>query len=390
MTLSMARPPAPIERRLSGLRQQLCAGHEPFLPEPALPGGIVLPLWPAGSTKLNQSRTHEAEIYNQGEPAHVHPDVIKTAANIHNPSLEAHPCYDSASGAAVICVPGGGHQRIGVASGGTDFVPFFAASGIACIVLRPRLRADGYNMTTDAVLDTLQAVRIVRSNARAWGIDSQKIGLLGFSAGAELVAASALEFETFDPTGKVSARPDFVGLVYPGPTPFETLKSRKLAGPDHGEPELMGSRLNGISPLVNQEPPPVAPSIPSTVPPCFLTSAGVGDRIHALWATEYFTAMLEAGVPNTEMHIYVRHCQLPCTHACQLPCLPPEDPLGLARVYGACECSSIGHAGRWDARWRPYGARWPAVRNLAQPLHGVVHRPRLLRAKGGQSNSRRH
>ena len=48
-----------------------------------------------------------------------------------------------------------------------------------------------------------------------------------------------------------------------GPTPFETMKSRKLAGPEHDEPENMGSRLHGISPLVASQPPPVHPPIPA-------------------------------------------------------------------------------------------------------------------------------
>lgn len=166
-------------------------------------------------------------------------------------------------------------------------------------------------MTTDAVWDTQQAIRIVRSHALEWGIDPQKIGVVGFSAGAELAAAASLEYAAFDdahsaddPLARFTSRPDFTGLVYPGPTPFETMESRKLAGPDHDQPELMGSRLHGISELVADQPPPVAPAIPNDAPPSFSTSAGIGDLIHAVWATEYFDAMLKAKVPNTEIHIY--------------------------------------------------------------------------------------
>ena len=121
----------------------------------------------------------------------------------------------------------------------------------------------------DAVYDTQQAVRIVRSRAAEWRIDPNKIGVVGFSAGAELTAAAALEYDAFDAAhkgddlGSFSSRPDFVGLIYPGPTPFETMKSRKLAGPEHDEPENMGSRLHGISPLVASQPPPVHPPIPA-------------------------------------------------------------------------------------------------------------------------------
>ena len=64
------------------------------------------------------------------------------------------------------------------------------------------------------------------------------------------------------------------------------------------------ANVAGISEKVADEPDPVAPAIPDDVPPSFCASAGVGDLIHAVWATEYFTAMLHAKVPNTEMHIY--------------------------------------------------------------------------------------
>jgi acetyl esterase/lipase len=160
-------------------------------------------------------------------------------------------------------------------------VPFFEKVGVSTIVLRNRLRVDGYDPKTDAVNDAFQAIRLVRSHASEWHLDPAKIGIIGFSAGAELAAPAALFFEDFavknseatDPLAKVAARPDFVGLIYPGPTPF-----------------AKGG----------------TPAIPANVPPSFITCAGSGDRVHALWATEYFNAMLQASVPDLEMHIYGR------------------------------------------------------------------------------------
>jgi len=152
-----------------------------------------------------------------------------------------------------------------------------------------------YDMTTDAMDDTYQAIRLVRHHAAEWGLSPHKIGVMGFSAGAELAATAALTYESWDsahaetPSASgeslagSSCRPDFVALLYPGPTPF-----RKGKGP-HAKAE---------------DPEPVPPSIPLNVPPSFIASPGSGDKIHAIWATEYFSAMLEAGVPNLEMHIY--------------------------------------------------------------------------------------
>jgi endo-1,4-beta-xylanase len=251
----------------------------PFVPQPVLAGGVVLSLYPPDSPLLKRERIHEAEIYNTSLKNKS--DKTVNVINIHNPSIEVHLATDDATntGAAIIVAPGGGHKILWVGPEGADFVPLFAKHGVSTIILRNRLRVDGYEPKTDAVNDAFQAIRLVRAHAKEWKLDPAKIGIMGFSAGAELSAPTALFFEEFehknnganDPLAKVSARPDFVGVIYPGPTPF----SRDAATP-----------------------------IPRNAPPSFIASAGSDDQVHALWATDYFHAMLKAGVPNLEMHIY--------------------------------------------------------------------------------------
>jgi hypothetical protein len=251
----------------------------PFIPEPVLPGGQVLALYPPDSSRLKRDRIHEPERYNTSLKGKS--DKTVNVINIHNPTIEVHLAGDGPpnTGAAVIVAPGGGHRILWVGPEGADFVPYFRKHGVSTIILRNRLRIDGYEPTSDAVNDAFQAIRVVRAHAPEWKLDPAKIGIMGFSAGAELSAPTALFFENFerensdaaDPLGKVSARPDFVGAIYPGPTPFTREPMTK---------------------------------IPRNVPPSFIASAGSGDRVHALWATDYFTAMLKAGVPNLEMHIY--------------------------------------------------------------------------------------
>ncbi len=124
---------------------------------------------------------------------------INSIVNIHNPSIEVHRVDRSLNtGAAVILVAGGGHKTLNVASEGADFVPFFYNYGVTTIILRNRLRHDGYNPQTDAVNDVLQSIRLVRAYAREWNIDPNKIGIMGFSAGAELTASAAVSFKNFD------------------------------------------------------------------------------------------------------------------------------------------------------------------------------------------------
>jgi acetyl esterase/lipase len=249
----------------------------PYAPQPIVAGGVIVPLYPVDSPLLKQERVREAEQYNLSKSV---PGRINSIVNIHNPSIEVHT-VDGAinTGAVIILAAGGGHNTLNVGSESADVVPYFYRYGINTIILRYRLRHDGYNVQSDAVTDGLQAIRLVRAHAKEWNLDPKKIGIMGFSAGAELAAPAALFFEDFDskhsepadPLSGNSSRPDFVSLVYPGPTPFAR---------------------NGN------------PAVPSNAPPAFIICGGSGDRVHAIWADEYFAGMLKASIPNTEMHIY--------------------------------------------------------------------------------------
>lgn len=202
------------------------------------------------------------------------PGRVQSVVNVHNPSVEVHPADPlHNTGAAIIIAAGGAHQALNIGTEGADVASFLYNHGVATVLLRNRLRRDGYEPPTDGVADALQAVRVVRGVAATYGIDPQRIGLMGFSAGAELAAGAALEFPAFAAGGAPSARPDFVVLVYPGPSPF----------------------ARGAT-----------PTIPPNVPPSFVVTAGTDDQVHALWADEWVHAMLAAGVPNVEFHVYGR------------------------------------------------------------------------------------
>jgi endo-1,4-beta-xylanase len=260
-----------------GIPKPAEATGRPYAPQPILQGGTVLTLYSPDSPFLKKERIHEAEKYNLSKDV---PGRINSIVNIHNPSIEVHLVDRSLNtGSAVILAAGGGHRTLNVGSEAADFVPFFYNYGVNTVILRNRLRSDGYNAKTDAVHDAQQAIRLVRAHAREWRIDPDRIGIMGFSAGAELAAPAALFFDDFDSKNKdagdhlagMTSRPDFVGIIYPGPTPF----------------------ARGAT-----------PAIPPNVPPSFITCAGSGDRVHAIWANEYFLAMLKVGAPNLEMHIY--------------------------------------------------------------------------------------
>ena len=248
-----------------------------YAPTALLPGGVVVPLYPADSSFLLSERIHEVEEYRMANGV---PGRVNQIVNIHNPSIEFHPANPGQNtGATIILVPGGGHKTLNVAGAGTDFVPFFFNYGVNTVILRYRLRSDGYNAEVDAVHDTQQAIRLVRSMAKGWKLDPNKIGVMGFSAGGEPSGAAAVGFADFDQKNAgphdalagVTARPDFVGLIFTGPTPFTR------------DPSL---------------------EFPVNMPPVFIAGASYGDARHTQWALDYYLPMLRGEVPNIEAHFY--------------------------------------------------------------------------------------
>lgn len=345
-------PPLPAPQRVPAPGP---ATDAPYAPQAIVPGGVVVPLYPPGSPFLKADRVREAEKYNMSQTV---PGRINSIVNIHNPSIEFHPVDRGLNtGAVIILAAGGGHRTLNVGGESADFVPYFYNHGINTVILRNRLRADGYVAETDAVNDALQAIRLVRAYAKEWNLDPKKIGIMGFSAGAELAAPAAVLFEEFDkknstpgdPLAGVSSRPDFVGIIYPGPSPFARGRT--------------------------------APAIPRNAPPAWITCGGAGDRIHALWAVEYYMAMLAVGLPNVEMILYGngRH---------------PGDPLpdGSRMSGGLTDRGGIPF-GAWPLRFIDWfrdlgflakpGVETKAEKDLARYMSEPLPRPFGERGPGG-------
>jgi acetyl esterase/lipase len=275
---AQSRAPLPPLPAPQGIPAPGPAGSTAYAPQPIVPGGIIVPLYPPNSPMLKQDRVRESEKYNMSQNV---PGRITSIVNIHNPSIEIHKVESGINtGAVVILAAGGGHRTLNVGGEAAAYIPFLYNYGVNCVILRNRLRSDGYEPQTDAVNDALQAIRMVRAYAKELSFDPNKIGIMGFSAGGELSAPAAVLYDEFDkknndpadPFAGITSRPDFSVMIYTGPTPFAANRT--------------------------------APPIPKNVPPSFLATPGSGDRIHAIWTMEYFSAMLAASVPNIELHIY--------------------------------------------------------------------------------------
>lgn len=179
-------------------------------------GAQQLPLWPDGAPGSEQRRNEAEKV-----------DKVYIS-NVHAPSLTvARADVRHANGAAVIIVPGGGHRMLVFQNEGMVAAKSLNRAGVTAFVLKYRLARDpgsGYSIEGDAAADLRRAVRWVRAHAADYGVDPERLGVMGFSAGGELVSLVADNPEPApssarapDAIDKLSARPDFQILVYPGP-----------------------------------------------------------------------------------------------------------------------------------------------------------------------------
>jgi len=125
------------------------------------------------------------------------------------PNITVHRAEANvATGAAVVVCPGGGYGKLTMGSEGHDTAKWFAKRGVTGITLQYRLPSKSHNDHKAPLADAHAAIRAVRKNAKAWSIDPQRVGILGFSAGGHLASTAATHFDE-------ETRPDFAVLIYP-------------------------------------------------------------------------------------------------------------------------------------------------------------------------------
>lgn len=170
----------------------------------------VVDIWPANAP---------------GFPKRTEPEVAGDywVRNIHNPSLTIYrPARQD--GAAVIVIPGGGHKLIVWTTEGVNVAQALNRYGITAFILKYRLAQDEGSTATveDAASDVRRSIRWVRAHAQTYGVDPHRVGIMGFSAGGELVSLVAdnrpvKAAAAIDDIDRQDDRPDFQVLVFPGP-----------------------------------------------------------------------------------------------------------------------------------------------------------------------------
>jgi endo-1,4-beta-xylanase len=229
-----------------------------------------VPLWPNGAPG-SEGQAGKELIEPPAEGRN-----FTRVSNIHNPTLTVYlPKPGTANGAAIVVAPGGGHRMLAMHEG-YDIAEWLAGKGIAAFVLKYRLGREPnspYKVDVHPTQDGLRSVRLIRSRAKEWGVDPARIGMMGFSAGGEVVLRAATGFDggnasATDIVERYSSRPDFQVLVYPG---------------------ILSVPLTGIS---------------KDTPQAFLICTH-DDKSPATSIPSVYSALLKAGVP-AEMHIYSR------------------------------------------------------------------------------------
>lgn len=217
---------------------------------------------------------------------------------VTNPTLEVFlPEKEKAKGLAVVVIPGGSYGVVVYQGEGVSTARELAKNGIAAFVLKYRLPNDLImnDKKNGPLQDAQQAIKYLRENAVKWGIDPNKIGIMGFSAGGHLASTAATHFksEFIENKNKTSLRPDFQIVVYP-----VISMSDKLTHRDSRNNLLGNNPSEEIIKLFSNE-----LQVDSTTPPTYITHAADDKLVDVDNSLEYFQQLRKHNVP-VEMHIY--------------------------------------------------------------------------------------
>ena len=248
---------------------------------PPEPEHLTLPVWPGLAPGDPANPPAESNLTMAKDRLVAGRPLIRLT-NVSMPTITVFSPKIRNTGAAVVVFPGGGYRILAIDMEGTEVCSWLNSIGTTCILLKYRVPNSGpYPKSAAALQDAQRAMGLVRFHAADWGIDPNRLGVLGFSAGGHLSAALSNNYEKRlyppqDAADKLSCRPDFAVLVYPG----------RLTLPDQNF-----ALSPGIQPTAN-------------TPPTFIVQAE-DDPVHVENAIVYFMALKNAEV-SAELHVYAQ------------------------------------------------------------------------------------
>ncbi len=218
--------------------------------------------------------------------------------NISNPTIDIYPAlHGTATGTAILICPGGGYSVLAIKHEGSQIAEWLSKLGITGIVLKYRLPDSTImtNKTIGPLQDAQRAMRIIRSHAREWNINPNKIGILGFSAGGHLASTLSTHYndKVYESTDTTNAKPDFSILIYPVITMDSTIThmgSRINLLGKHPSSELVKKYSNELQ--VNKD-----------TPPAFLVCSMDDNTVPIQNSIDYALALNKNKI-SCELHIY--------------------------------------------------------------------------------------
>ena len=250
---------------------------------------LVLDVWPEGAPGAIENPE-----YREGLAT----DKPNRILRVSRPTVSVYlPKENKNTGAAVLICPGGGYRRLAVDVEGFELADWLNNSGIAGILLKYRLPSDSImtDKTVGPLQDAQEAMRLIRRKAGEWGIDPQRTGVIGFSAGGHLAATLSTRFAdpVYTPADTVSARPDFAILAYPVISMDSEIghmgSRRRLLGDN--PPDSLVRRYS------NEK------QVTGMTPPTFIFLAADDRSVLPENSIRYFRTLLKHGV-DAELHIY--------------------------------------------------------------------------------------
>ncbi len=253
---------------------------------------ITLPLWEGNIPNLKKTNEKEESFTDNG---------ILFLKNIQNPNITVYiPSSKKVTGEAVIICPGGGYWNLAYNWEGSEIAKALNSKGIIGIVLKYRLpTSDNYIIKEKSpLLDAQRAMRLVRFHAGEWGINPNKIGIMGFSAGGHLASTLSTHYDlgnqrAKDKVEKMSCRPDFSILIYPVISFIKPYSHKGSANALLGE-NATEEKLKYYSNELQ---------VTNNTPPAFLIHATDDEVVPVENSITYFQALKDHDI-LAEMHIY--------------------------------------------------------------------------------------
>lgn len=260
-----------------------------------LQDGQRIKLWPGAAPGSENLSLKEEVVERSKEPSKI---KDRYAWKIIDPALTVY-LPEKPNGAGILVFPGGGYQRVVFDKEGEDLAPWLNSLGVTFFVLRYRLPGEGHRSGADAPLqDAQRAIRLIRKNAPAWGLDPERLGVMGFSAGGHLASSLGIKYNQvlyrpIDDIDAVNARPDFLILGYPVITmrdPYVHPGSRTQLLGSQPTPEQIDAYSNEL--LITKD-----------TPQTFIMHASDDAAVPVENSINFYLGLRRARVP-VEMHLF--------------------------------------------------------------------------------------